>query len=161
MLSKKKMTVHDLQVLCSFLNFLGKAVFPGRAFTRRMYAKYSKYVAVNTSVNDKFSHYSKLKQYHHVHLDTEFKRDGEVWLKFLTDDNLVRVVSRPMVDLTQKLWASEISFYSDASAACHLEFGCILNSRWIFGAWGEQFMDRNGPSIEYLELFGLCAGVLT
>ena len=33
--------VHDLQKLCGFLNFLSKAVFPGRTFTRHMYAKFS------------------------------------------------------------------------------------------------------------------------
>ena len=38
---KKKATVKELQVLCGYLNFLCKAIFPGRPFVRRMYAKYS------------------------------------------------------------------------------------------------------------------------
>ena len=33
---KKKVTIHELQRLCGFLNFLGRAIIPGRAFTRRM-----------------------------------------------------------------------------------------------------------------------------
>lgn len=36
----KKIKVIDLQRLTGLLNFLCKAIFPGRAFTRRMYAKF-------------------------------------------------------------------------------------------------------------------------
>ena len=36
--SKKKIKLRDLQKLCGFLNFLCKAIVPGRAFTRRIYA---------------------------------------------------------------------------------------------------------------------------
>ena len=32
-IDKKKATVRELQVLCGYLNFLSKAIFPGRAFT--------------------------------------------------------------------------------------------------------------------------------
>ena len=36
--SQRKITVLQLQRICGFLNFLGRAVIPGRAFTRRLYA---------------------------------------------------------------------------------------------------------------------------
>ena len=42
-----------------------------------------------------------------------------------------------------------------------LGFGCILNDRWIFGQWEDQYIERFKPSIEYLELFASVAGVLT
>ena len=35
---KKKVTLHQLQQLCGFLNFLAKAVVPGRTFMRRLYS---------------------------------------------------------------------------------------------------------------------------
>ena len=38
MCAKRKATVKELQVLSRYLNFLCKAIFPGRTFTRRMYA---------------------------------------------------------------------------------------------------------------------------
>ena len=41
MINKKKAMVRDLQSLCGYLNFLNMAIFPGRIFTRRMYAKFS------------------------------------------------------------------------------------------------------------------------
>ena len=40
-LSKKKATVKELQSMTGLLNFLNRAIVPGRAFTRRMYAKFS------------------------------------------------------------------------------------------------------------------------
>ena len=33
----KKVTVKKLQNICGFLNFLGRCILPGRAFTRRLY----------------------------------------------------------------------------------------------------------------------------
>ena len=63
---KRKSTVRDLQVLTGYLNFLSRAIFAGRTFTRRIYAKF-------TGCKQK-----KLKQFHHVHLDKEFKFDIEV-----------------------------------------------------------------------------------
>ena len=56
-LNKKKTTVKHLQSLTGYLNFLSKAIFPGRTFTRRMYSKYS------TILGDKTG---KHKSYHHV-----------------------------------------------------------------------------------------------
>ena len=53
---KKKITVKQLQVLTGYLNFLTKAIPPGRTFTRRMYAKYANL-------------HPKLKQHHHVAID--------------------------------------------------------------------------------------------
>ena len=64
--NKKKATVKQLQVLTGYLNFLNRAIFPRRAFTRRMYMK------CPTAEG------RKLKPYHHVKLDQEFYCDCEV-----------------------------------------------------------------------------------
>ena len=61
----RKMTVKQIQCLTGLLNFLNKAIIPGRVFTRRMYAK-----AHTTN-----SMGQELKHYHHVTLDSEFKDD--------------------------------------------------------------------------------------
>ena len=124
MLSKNKAMVKEPQTLCGYLNFLGRAVVPGRTFTRRMYAKYA------TVVNTKAQHSDVVlakkynpKPYHHIRLDQEFKLDCKVWLKFLTEDSLASVVNRPMVNLNKMVTAKEITFYSDATAAerCYFE----------------------------------------
>ena len=121
---------------------------------------YAKFAGLSNSHNLPIAVSSKLKQFHHIRLDGEFKRDCEVWLNFLTGP-LAMVVNRPMQDLSRVLSATEINFYSDVSASKKLGFGCIFGDKWIFGAWGSKFIDVNEPSIEYLELFALCAGLLT
>ena len=57
--TKRKTTVLNIQRLCGFLNFLGKAIVPGRAFSWRFYA-------ITSMKNGQ-----KLKQHHHVRLTQE------------------------------------------------------------------------------------------
>ena len=59
-IDKKKATVLEVQSLCGYLNFLNKAIFPGRAFTQRMYSKYAEVINKVSKVK------SKLKNHHHV-----------------------------------------------------------------------------------------------
>ena len=173
MLCKMKATVWELQELCGYLNFLNRAIYPGRVLSCHMYVQYSGIVKIdhmkqpshvniqeqNTMEGNKF----KLKQYHHVRLNQEFKSDCCVWLQFLTYEGQGKnmVINRPMIDSLQSTSSHEIFFYSVASAAKNLGFGCILGNRWIYGQWGSEFMEYHNPSIEYLELFTLCAGILT
>ena len=103
---KKKATVQQLQSLAGFLNFLNRAIFPSRAFTRCMYAKWS-------------GSFKTLKPYHHIRLNGEFKRDCSVWLTFL-GDNMIEVVAHPFVDLTKQIWAQEINFSSDTAVGENL-----------------------------------------
>lgn len=56
-IENKKVTVHYLQKLTGLLNFLCRAIIPGKAFTRHMYNKFSS---------------TTLKQHHHVRVDREF-----------------------------------------------------------------------------------------
>ena len=171
MKDKKKSTVKELQSLCGFLNFISRAVFPGHTFTRRMYTKFSKVMSLpgknHTSHQGALSMTDKnnfvLKPHHHVRLDTKFKEDCKTWLQFL-DGELKDVVSRPMVDLLNQSIPSsdDICFYSDASGSKNSGgFGCLLNSSWIQGFWEPGFIEKEAPSIEYLELYALTAGILT
>ena len=160
MLSHKKSTVKNLQALCGYLNFLSKAIFSGRTFIRRMYSKFSE--VINVGRHPKKAQEFRLKQYHHVCLDAEFKEDCEIWCNFLQGD-LSKVVNRPMVDLLDDVikTSTDICFYSDASAAKDLGFGALLNTNWIQQFWGQDFVEKCNPSIEYLELYALVAGVIT
>ena len=145
---KKKSTVKHLQVLTGFLNFLSRAVVPGRAFTRRIYSKFANL--------DR----SKMKHYHHVSLDKEFKFDCEIWRFFLENaKNLA--ICRPMIDLNKFESATELCFYTDSSANEKLGCGGIFDRDWFFLQWEPNYIRKYKPSIEYLELFGVCAGVLT
>ena len=171
MVSKKKATVKELQTLCGFLNFLNKAIFPGHTFTRHMYTKFSQVVDLRSlghhhTMDDKVSNVSreyKLCQHHHVRLDSEFKLDCKVWLNFLDNTQIQNIVNRKIVDLLEPEngITNRIYFTSDASAAPHLGYSCIMNNRWMYGKWEEDFIEAKKPSIEYLQLFALTAGIMT
>ena len=66
-----------------------------------------------------------------------------------------------MVDLSKTISATQINFYSDASTAVSLGFGCVDNDRWIFAQWEQGFIEQYSPSISYLELYALCTGIFT
>ena len=64
---KNKVTVKQIQQLCRFLNFLGRAIVPGRAFTRRLYSL--------TSVTKSNGTKLQLKAHHHIRLTKETRQD--------------------------------------------------------------------------------------
>ena len=67
--SKRKMTILQFQQISGFLNILGRAVVPGWAFTRRLYAK--------------LAEYSHLKQHHHFRISEDIFCDLAMWCEFL------------------------------------------------------------------------------
>ena len=148
--SKRTVKIKKLEKLAGHLNFLCKAVFPGRVFIRRMYLKF-------TNLTNKSGR--QLKDFHHVAVDAEFKADCAVWLSFL---NNVQAVARPWVGLSLKVQAKGIHFYTDASLNENYGIGCIFQRKfWMFAKWEKNFIKHKKPSIEYAELLGLCVGVLT
>ena len=142
MVNQRSVTVKHLQKLRGILNFLTKAIFAGRTFTRGMYAKIK-------LTNGKGQ---KLKFYHHVTTDKEFKSDSWVWLDFLKKQPMCITLSRPFVDLNIFEMSDTLRFYMDSSANPNLGFGCVFENRWFFGKWEYGFVAKFKPSIEYLEL---------
>ena len=143
MLSQKKTTVHQLQKLTGFLNFLGRAIVPGRAFTRRMYA---------------YTKSDKLKKHHHVHINGELRSDMTTWREFLQHPS---IFARPFLDYNSELIADEIFMLSDSAGRSDLSYGAICQESWMYGRWNSDFIKQKSPSIEYLELWALVAGVKT
>ena len=141
-LNKKKVTVHTVQRLCGFLNFLCRAIVPGRAFTRRLYA---------ITAGD------KLKPHHHVLVKAENRMDLRVWLAFLDHPS---VFARPFMDFSEILTADRIFFYTDSSGSSSKGMGGICFTSWMFSAWDSNFIESNKPSIQYLELYALTAGII-
>ena len=151
MRDKHMVTVNKLEALAGLLNFLNKAVVPGRAFTRRMYAKFSGF---------KDSSDRKLKKYHHVTLDKEFHLDCCIWMEFLQHPG---ITFRPMLDMeSNHITSEDLQFFSDASKNENFGFGCVLKNKfWTFGQWKKGFIRECDPCIEFLELFGVMVGILT
>ena len=157
-IDKKKATVRQIQSLAG-LNFLNRAIFPGKAFTHRMYAKY-KSLGQNQNGSGAGStgiHETKLKSHHHLNLDSEFRNDCWVWERFLSTHD--KSICRPFIDLRPIQEETVLDFYTDAAKKGTLGFGGIYNSHWLLGSWGNDFIEKCDPSIEYLELFGLVIAV--
>ena len=139
----KKTTIRELQQLCGFLNFIGRAIVPGRAFTRRLY------------------HYTKnsnLKPHHHVKINQEMRLDLGLWNLFLHHET---ALARPFLDFSKLgcLNAKKVFMYSDASGNFELGMGAICGSSWTYTKW-PAFCANVKPSIEYLELYAVVTGVL-
>ena len=96
----RKLTVKQLQKICGFLNFLGHAIVPGRAFTRCLYT-YT-------------SGCKHLKAHHHIRMSFEIKKDLEMWLEFVQHPS---VYCRGFMDFDKTWNADEIKLFSDASCS--------------------------------------------
>ena len=116
---------------------------PGRAFLRRLY--------VFTSESGKI-----LKPHHHIKITEEHRLDLGVWKQFLVQP---KNFYRPFMD-SVAIKATEIDMFSNASGNYDLGFGAYCGPEWTYGQWDREFCERAKPSIEYLELLAVLAGVL-
>ena len=142
----KKITLHELQKVCGFLNHLCRAIIPGRAFTRRLYAYTS----------------GKLLPHHHINVNREMRQDLNMWLNFLETPI---VYSRPFMDYSTVWTPEELFWFTDASKNPKLGFGGIFGEEWFAKRWREDdefgnFVIDKDPSIQYLELYAVTVSVL-
>ena len=140
----KKMEVQQLQQLTGFLNFLGKAVPPGRAFTRRLYCIEERAIE------------KKMKKHHHIPVTAEMKMDLQLWQTFLHHPT---IYSRQFLDMDKTIDSVDVDFYTDASANPELGCGGICGEDWFITQWNEKFIKKYHPSINYLELYALTVAI--
>ena len=142
-LGSRKVTVFQVQQLCSVLNFMCKCIVPGRTFLHRLYS-----IAP-----------SCLKSHHHVSIKTENKLDLQMWQHFL---QYPAIYKRPFIDMCNLITSEDIGMYSDASASLTKGgFGAFCGANWISQKWDRKFLEACNPSIEYLELYGVAVAVLS
>lgn len=144
----KKVTVLDMQKITGLLNFFTRAVVPGRAFTRRLYAAYSNPV---------------LKQHHHVRVTNEMKLDLGMWKQFLNQSG---TVMRPFIDFSTDPCFDKIAFASDAAKSQELGYSVYYIDEekqvcfYCYDQWDQGLISQCDPSIQFLELFPLAVGVV-
>lgn len=132
--------MHALQKLTGLLNFLCRAIVPGRAFTRRLYYKTA-----------------GLKQHYHLRVDLDMRADLKLWEQFLITDHSL---FRPFMDFANTLQAEEISLTSDASKL--YGWGCTYKSSWCFAEWtsaDKQKIADKKLNIQIQELLAFAAAV--
>ena len=128
-LHKPKLTLRELQSLLGSLNFLCKAVRPGRAFLRRL-------CDLTSGVQ---------KPHHRIRISSGARDDMLAWRQFLLHFN-------GSVVIPSRIWHSSqtLQLFTDASA--EIGFGAFFNGRWTHGKWplSVRLMQF---SIAFLELF--------
>ena len=147
-LEQKKITVKQVQKLTGTLNFLTKAIIPGRTFTRNMYNK----------LKVKRDDGTVLKQYHHVHLGKDFRGDCEMWLIFL--EKQCEQIARPFADLDENVNILTLDFFTDACLSKKFAgVGGVYGTRWFAARLCTQDITAD-VTIESLELLAVVTGIL-
>ena len=136
----RKTTLGEVQKLASFLNFLGKCIVPGRAFTRRLYMAIS----------------GLTKKHHHLKITGEIKQDLTMWKTFLSQPE---TYNREFFEFDKNHTSLEIDMYTDATRNYQLGAGGYCKDKWFILQWDEEFMESANLSINYLELYGVLIAV--
>ena len=136
LLSKRKATLATVQSLLGSLNFLCKAIAPGRAFLRRL-------IALTCGLK---------KPHHTVRISKGARLDLLLWLQLLVHFNGVSAF------LGQQWESNEVvDLFTDAAAG--VGFGAYFKGKWLQGRWSSDII-QNPPSIAFLELFPILVALL-
>ena len=126
-IENRKVTVKFIQQLTRILNFLNRAIVPGRAFTCGMYGK----LRMRNSKGE------LLKQHHHIYLNSSFIQDCHVWFFFLKNASVLHLC-RPFTDFKTQQTYKVLNLYSDASRSEKLGLGPYLKTNGFLDS-GTQF----------------------
>ena len=126
-LKSSRLTLKELQSLIGSLSFVCKAIFPGRAFLRRL-------IDLTCGVK---------KPWFKISLSDGAKSDLRMWLVFLRDFNGISVIP-------DQFWCAgeDIQLFTDASGG--VGFGGYLQGKWFQGKWPIAVKSN---SIAWMEFF--------
>jgi hypothetical protein len=130
----KRICLRELQSLIGFLQFICRAVRPGRAFLHRM-------TALTRGL---------AKPHHMVRISAGARLDASMWLDFIANYNGVT----PMLEAE---WedSSVIQFFSDAALS---GYGAFFGGEWFKGVWEEG---TGALPIAVLEMFAVTLALIT
>lgn len=114
-ISRKKVTLRELQSLIGLLNFACLVVVPGRIFLRRL---------INLTMGI-------VKQHYFIRFNKEIRADLSMWLHFLDNFNGKSV-------LLKEDWESSdvTQLFTDASGS--VGFAAVFGSKWFAAEWSES-----------------------
>lgn len=139
-LSRKKLTLKELQSITGSLQFCAKAMPSARAFIRRMYGSMS----------------TVKKAHHRIRLTRGIKDDLRMWQAFLSSFNGVSY----MLDVE---WVSSVKLqlYTDSAGGAGLGCGCYLDGAWAFLQWPDSWAESGIlKDITFLEMVPIALAVL-
>ena len=129
--SKRKVTLRTIQSLIGVLQFVCRAIIPGRPFCRRL---------INATCGIQLPYY-------HIRVTQNIKKDLKMWLEFFKQYNGISVFH-------DRFWISsaDAKLYSDSAGS--IGFGVYFAGKWSYatwpGTWHESGVTRD---ITVLELF--------
>lgn len=136
---KRSMTLKELQSMVGSLNFMCRAVAPGRAFCRRL---------INATCG-------VTKPYFHIRITKGMRQDLETWLCFFRNFNGISMFQ-------EKEWLlnSDACLFTDSSAAVGNGFGAYFQGRWLCEAWPEAWLASGRTNdIVLLEYFPILVSI--
>ena len=128
-LSEQSMTLRSIQSLIGSLNFVCRAIAPGRAFLRRL---------IDLTVNETHANAR-------IRIGRGAREDIKMWIAFLRRFN-----GTSMFLDEQWLSNSTLELFTDASGS--IGFGAYFQGRWANGLW-PQWVANASHSIAFVELF--------
>ena len=132
-MTRRKITLHDLQSLLGHLNFACKAIKPGRCFLRRLY-----------DLTRGIQHPS-----HKIKINKESRADLKLWASFLKDYN-----GRTIITDNYFISSNTLRLFTDAAGS--KGFACMFKNAWAFGAFSDKMKMLH---INVLELYPITLAV--
>ena len=132
-LHKSSITLEVMQSLLGSLNFMCRAIVPGRPFCRRL-------INATRGIT---------KPYHHIRISKAMRLDLQTWLTFFKSFNGVSVFH-------DRFWLSnaDLCLFTDSSASYGKGFGAYFQGKWTYGLWPAEWFHRGiTDDITVLELF--------
>ncbi len=134
-LSAEDMSLTQVQSLIGSLNFVCRAISPGRAFLRRL-------IDLTKGVTLKNQR---------VTIGAGAKKDLTLWLQFLLHCNGVSLFLH-----NEMLSNFDLQLYTDAAGA--IGYGAFFKGQWTQARWSEITLHHN-PSIAFLELYPIVVAI--
>jgi hypothetical protein len=125
------LALSDIQSLLGSLNFVCRAIVPGRAFMRRL-------IDLTVGATGKRER---------IRIGIGAKRDIDMWISFLANFNGTTM-------FLDSHWVSNSTLQLYTDAAQSIGFGCFFQGHWAQGRWPKA-VQASRKSIAWLELFPL------
>ncbi|KAK6185508.1 hypothetical protein SNE40_007726 [Patella caerulea] len=132
LVGKRKVTLHELQSLTGTLNFVCRAVRPGRAFLRRMYD-------AMCGIREK---------HHYIRITKSLREDMLTWLHFLENFN-----GETFFPESEWLSSDTLNLFTDSSGNGLLGCGAYFAGQWVYFGWPKAWENKSIlADITFLEL---------
>ena len=131
----------ELKSLAGKLHFIAKAVPAGRSFTKGVYQSFQ-----------------GIPKHRHIDLKQPVLADLRMWKLFLIHFKGWKPIIYPSVQRSQTM-----ELFADVFRNVNLGWGAWMPyvGAWMHAQWKVEFFKKFNPSIDFLELYVLLAGVVT